>query len=64
MHQRRNRGTDRVFVNLENALLERAGLYKILVRPLKMRAEVGASLLFVRLHTCLAKIVSHTPQNV
>src|ERR1035441_7779891 len=64
MHKWQNCGADRVFVNLENAFLDRGGLYKILVCPLKMRAEVGASFLFVRLQTGLAKIVSHTPQYV
>ena len=64
MHQWRNRGADRVFVDLENAFFDRSGLYKILVRPLKMRAEVGASFVFVRLNSGLAKIVSHAPQDV
>ena len=63
-HKWRNCGADRVFVDLENTLLDRGRLHKILVCPLKMRTEVGASFLFVRLHTGLAKIVSHTPKYV
>jgi len=64
MHQWRDRGADRVFVHLEYTLLDRCRPNKILVRPLKMRTEVGASPFFVRLHAGLAKIVSHTPQYV
>ena len=64
MHQWRDRNADRVFVDLENAFLDRGGLYKILVRPLEMCAEIGAILLFIRLHIGLAKIVSHTLKYV
>src|ERR1035438_3548493 len=64
MHQWRNRGADRVFVDLEDAFLDRGRLHKILVRPLKMRPEVGAGFLFVWLETRRTKIVSHTPKYV
>ena len=37
---------------------------KILVGAFQMRAEIGTSFRFVRFGRGLAKIVSHTPENV